>query len=243
MYKESLGIIGGFGAYATLNFYDRLLTVFASESEREYPHIIMDNNFTMPSRTRALLYNEEYSEIVEQIAKSMHLMIQAGCSRIVLVCGTAHYFLEDVFRLVPEAEKYVVDIIDVLGEELKRTRCEEVFIIAAEGALLKELYQKKLKKYGISCSSPPQYQYNKIRYFIESVKRNQINKEVVDRFSEFICGGERRDIVLGCTEFPVLIRYIMDMILNDEEQRMFWNSFRFWDPLEMTILKLKEIMI
>lgn len=54
MYREKVGIIGGFGAYATLNFYKRLLEEFASESERNYPHIIMDNNFTMPSRTRAL---------------------------------------------------------------------------------------------------------------------------------------------------------------------------------------------
>ena len=48
MYREKVGIIGGFGAYATLNFYKRLLEEFASESERNYPHIIMDNNFTMP---------------------------------------------------------------------------------------------------------------------------------------------------------------------------------------------------
>lgn len=44
MYREKVGIIGGFGAYATLNFYKRLLEEFASESERNYPHIIMDNN-------------------------------------------------------------------------------------------------------------------------------------------------------------------------------------------------------
>ena len=42
MYREKVGIIGGFGAYATLNFYKRLLEEFASESERNYPHIIMD---------------------------------------------------------------------------------------------------------------------------------------------------------------------------------------------------------
>ena len=34
MYKESIGIIGGFGAYATLNFYKRLLEEFASDSEK-----------------------------------------------------------------------------------------------------------------------------------------------------------------------------------------------------------------
>lgn len=55
MYRQSVGIIGGFGAYATLGFYRSILEAFASESERNYPHIYMDNDFTMPSRTKALL--------------------------------------------------------------------------------------------------------------------------------------------------------------------------------------------
>lgn len=55
MYHQSLGIIGGFGGYATLGFFQRILEAFASDSERNYPHIYMDNDFTMPSRTKALL--------------------------------------------------------------------------------------------------------------------------------------------------------------------------------------------
>ena len=81
MYREKVGIIGGFGAYATLNFYKRLLEEFASESERNYPHIIMDNNFTMPSRTRALLYGEAYDEVVDGISDSIQLMLQ-NCPKI-----------------------------------------------------------------------------------------------------------------------------------------------------------------
>lgn len=38
-YKESVGIIGGFGAYATLDFYRRFLEKFNCECERDYPHI------------------------------------------------------------------------------------------------------------------------------------------------------------------------------------------------------------
>ena len=76
-----------------VNFYKRLLEEFASESERNYPHIIMDNNFTMPSRTRALLYGEAYDEVVDGISDSIQLMMQNDVSKIILVCGTAHYFL------------------------------------------------------------------------------------------------------------------------------------------------------
>lgn len=112
MYREKVGIIGGFGAYAALNFYKRLLEEFASESERNYPHIIMDNNFTMPSRTRALLYGEAYDEVVDGISDSIQLMMQNDVSKIILVCGTAHYFLNDVYKKIPEAKEKIVDIIN-----------------------------------------------------------------------------------------------------------------------------------
>ena len=51
MKYNSIGIIGGFGAFATLDFFGRLLVRFRSDCERNYPRIVMDNNFRMPSRT------------------------------------------------------------------------------------------------------------------------------------------------------------------------------------------------
>lgn len=148
MYKEKLGIVGGFGAYATLDFYRRILEKFASETERDYPHIIMDNNFTMPSRTKALLYGEDYDEVVYRIAESLKWMLERDVERIVLVCGTAHYFLPVVYKEVPAAQERVVDMIDVVGEILEEQKIKRCLVIAAEGALSKRLYSERLYEWG-----------------------------------------------------------------------------------------------
>lgn len=242
MYKEKIGVIGGFGAYATLNFYGGILETFASESERNYPHIMMDNNFTMPSRTRALLYDEGYEEIVKEMAKSIRRMMDWEVERIVLVCGTAHYFLEDVYRLLPEAKERIVDIINLLGEELREKQQEKVLIIAAEGALQKKLYEKRLEKYGISCVSPREEHYGEIRYFIESVKRNEMNRDAAERFMDFLKQFGVRKAVLGCTEFPVLVDYISALEWEDLRREEF-RSYQFFDPLEVTIQWLKRNMV
>lgn len=89
---KRVGIIGGFGAYATLDFYGRLLDSFAVESERDYPNMIIDNVFSMPSRTRALLTREGQTEIVETISNSMKKMLDYDVDCMVMICGTAHYF-------------------------------------------------------------------------------------------------------------------------------------------------------
>lgn len=240
MYKETIGLIGGFGAYATLNFYRRILEEFATESERNYPHIMMDNNFTMPSRTRALLYDEEYDVVVRKIADSMKKLIYAKADRIILVCGTAHYFLKDVYKIVPEAETKVMNIIDCLGKKLKENNIQEVLIIAAEGALLKQLYPNKLKEYGISCISPSEEDYAEIRYFIEGVKNDKISSgEYLERFKQFLDKFYIRNVVLGCTEFPVLINYER----QSEGKTGIDNDYIFWDPMEMIIEELKKQLV
>lgn len=237
MYRETVGIIGGFGAYATLDFYKRLLQEFASDNERNYPHMILDNDFTMPSRTRALLYDEAYEEVVKAISESIDMMLQRNVSKIVLVCGTAHYFLPDVYRILPEARDRVVNMIDALGEELQERKISNVLVIAAEGALKKDLYKNELEQYEIDVEQPGESEYKEIRYFIESVKQNRLCEETVDRFKGYIKSKRIENVILGCTEFPVLLKYVKDTDTNG------LDGYRFWDPLEIVISCLRKILI
>lgn len=239
MINEKLGIIGGFGAYATLNFYKRILEVFKSDTERDYPHIIMDNNFTMPSRTRALLYGDDYQKVVCDIAKSMELLCQQNVGKIVLVCGTAHAFLEDVYKIVPIAKSKVINIIELTRKKLEDTNIKEVLVIAAEGTLKENIYGKEFEKGNIHSVTPSEDKYNMIREFIESVKKNNFNEMISEKFLIFIENYGVKDIVLGCTEFPVLIEFIMR--LDDDKKRRL-EKFCFWDPLEIVMDELKNMI-
>lgn len=242
MYKEKIGIIGGFGAYAALNLYKNILEVFKAEKEWDYPHIIMDNNFTMPSRTRALLYNESYGKIVEEIARSVRRMMDLEVEHIVLACGTAHYFLEDVYQQIPEAEKRIVNIVDVLGEELERERQQEALIVAAEGTLSKAFYERRLEKYGVCCTSPKKEHYGEIRYFIECVKKNEVVDETAERFLDFLKLFGMKNIILGCTEFPVLLEYVSAMETEGIRKKEY-QSYRFFDPMQIVVEWLRDHMV
>lgn len=44
------------------------------------------------------MYGEAYDEVVDGISDSIQLMMQNDVSKIILVCGTAHYFLNDVYK-------------------------------------------------------------------------------------------------------------------------------------------------
>ena len=237
MYQQTIGLIGGFGGFATLDFFRRLLETFRSDCERDYPRIIMDNNFTMPSRTRALLYDVDIEQITEMIADSMRNLIASGADRIILVCGTAHWFLDGVYQLVPEARDKVVDIIEITGEKLKKDQIRNCYVIATEGTIKKQLYPEKLSRFGITAVSPEEKDWGKIRYFIEAVKQAKVSDTVKAEFREFILdragmhvGNEKFRVILGCTELPVL--------LDDTARCM----IEFEDPLENVLHYLKETL-
>ena len=229
---KRVGIIGGFGAYATLDFYGRLLDSFAVESERDYPNMIIDNVFSMPSRTRALLTGEGQTEIVETIANSMKKMLDYDVDCMVMICGTAHYFLPYVYEKLPEAKDKVINILEATGKHLAANNIDKVLILAAEGTLKQKLYSRTLAKYNIVCIEPEKQYWKEIRYFIECVKQNKYDSELKDRYLRFLGRYDVDNIILGCTEFPVLLKHI-DM---DKE------IYNFYDPLTYGIQEIHRII-
>ena len=225
---KCVGIIGGFGAYATLDFYGRLLDSFAVESERDYPNMIIDNVFSMPSRTRALLTGEGQTEIVETIANSMKKMLDYDVDCTVMICGTAHYFLPYVHEKLPEAKDKVINILEATGKHLTANNIDKVLILAAEGTLKQKLYSRTLARYNIACVEPEEQYWEEIRYFIECVKQNKYANELKDRFLRFLDGYDVDNVILGCTEFPVLLRHI----------DMGEGTSNFYDPLTYGIQEI-----
>ncbi len=233
MYTETIGVMGGFGAYAGLNFYRRMIETFSGDSERDIPHIIMDSDFTMPSRTRALLYGDDYDQVVKMMARSMEKLCSCGADHIIMACGTAHGFLNDVYKIYPEAQDKVFNIIDVLAKRFSEKKIERALIVAAEGTLKQKIYDRYLTS--AVCVSPDEDDYLEIRYFIECVKQGRIDNESAKRWKAFLDKFGERNIVLGCTEFPVLVE-------NSRKLGADLSEYVFWDPLEETLTELKKII-
>ena len=126
----------GVATNATVNFFETWAKIFPAEKELECPRIVIDNNCTMSSRVRALLYNENADLLVEQMSDSIKMLIQAGCSKILIACNTAHVFLPEIYKKFPLAQNYIVDIIEDCAAHLKNRDVKKVFRMASEGTIL-----------------------------------------------------------------------------------------------------------
>ena len=229
--KLIIGIVGGMGSYATVHYFKRIVDAFPAEKEWERPHIIIDNRCTMPSRVRAILYNENKSLLIDELVSSVSSLLSMGATQIVLACNTSHFFLKDIIKKLPEAEGKVVNIIEALAEELVNKNRKKVYLLATEGTILSGIYNNVLSKYDIECCCPEEEMFFLIREFIEGVKQNKITHDLKLSFAKYLNEIKADNIILGCTELPVLYDEMIKSGIKTGKIIL--------DPLESSLNKIK----
>ena len=224
----TIGVLGGMGTYATIHLFRQYAAVFPAEKEWERPRIIIDNRCTMPSRVRAALYGENRQQLVDEMSDSVRNLERSGCNRILLACNTAHLFLADIMRQVPEAEGKIVNIIEVCADGLCEDGIREVFLLASEGTIESGIYQKECSARGIRCEVPYKEEYSQLRECIEAVKRDRYSDAVRAAFAKLIHRGSV--CVLGCTELPILY----------EKYRDLCSDVRVYDPMYIALSRIRK---
>lgn len=200
-----IGIVGGMGSFATVDFFRRIVKAFPARYEWERPRILIDNRCTMPSRVRAILYNENRDELVRELSDSVQHLVETGATYVFLACNTSHVFLDEIRSLVPDAAGYVVDMIDLLAQSAKAQGIENAFLLASEGTIASGIYQDRFSRYGISVQCADDSDQVRLREFIEAVKQDKITDDVKHDFSDYIDSIDCSPVILGCTELPLLV--------------------------------------
>ena len=208
--KDIIGIVGGMGSYATLNIFKRILDAFDAEKEWERPRIIIDNNCTLPSRSRALLYNEKFEEVADGLAQSVSILMNAGANIIILSSNTGHLFLNEIYRRVPESKKTIVNFIELLSKDIKKDGVDEVLLLGTEATVDFNIYKEYLN--GVNIITPDEVMVDRIRYFIEVVKQNKTSPDDVAKFKALLSEFQQKNIILGCTELPIIYEMIGDAL-------------------------------
>lgn len=224
----TIGVLGGMGTYATIHLFEQYAKVFPAQREWERPRIIIDNRCTMPSRVRALLYNEDVEQLVNEMSDSMQHLVKAGCNKIILACNTSHLFLPRIYETFPELEGKVIHIIDICVNVIKSDGIKSVYLLASEGTIDSQIYQNALQKANVNCMVPDSNEYDLLRTCIEAAKQDRHYDEVKDIFLNLVCRHD--NCILGCTEFPILYKKYRSEI----------EGKNIYDPLLLGMQKLRK---
>jgi len=215
-----IGILGGMGTQAGLDFCNKLAVLNRGKIDQEYPLFLLYNKSNIPGRPESIgsqtknLSNkstnktsrEKYNKVLKSLLKGCKLLEKNKCKFIVIPCNTAHYWFNDL------QNKINIPIINMPKEVFKFTKkkCKKnskVGLLATEGTLKTGVYKKFFEKDYQLIEPSQKIQKFSVNKAIKLVKMGNVKaaakaiKPAIDSLIKMKC----KKIILGCTELPIAI--------------------------------------
>jgi aspartate racemase len=206
MAHKTIGVLGGMGPWATLDFFEKILRLTPAKTDQEHLRVIIDNNPKIPDRSPAIVGNGE--DPTPALVAGARTLQQAGADVIVIPCNTAHYFYERVQNAVS------IPVLHIM-EEVATTAREEVpsarvlGILATAAAVSSGLYSRACARKGIEVVNPDPAGQQVVNRAIYAVKGGQMGPEItagLKKIADGLVGRGAQALVLGCTELPFVLK-------------------------------------
>ena len=198
-----IGILGGMGTQAGLDFCIKLAKLNKGKTDQQYPLFVLYNKSNIPGRPENL---HKYNKVLKSLIAGCKSLIKSKCKFIVIPCNTAHYWYDDLQK------KIKIPIINMPKEVFLYTKknCKKnskIGLLATEGTLKTGVYNKFFDK-NFKLLKPNNFlQTKSVNKAIKFVKMGKIKdaekaiKPAVNHLIKMKC----KKIILGCTELPIAI--------------------------------------
>ncbi|MEM5779912.1 MAG: amino acid racemase [Lawsonibacter sp.] len=201
MPEARLGVLGGMGPQATSVFYQLVIDRTDARSDQEHVNALILSDSGMPDRTAAILSGDT-EPVYRRLLSGAKLLEQGGCTVIAVPCHTAHFFLDWV------QEQIQIPILHMVREAAQAVAAQghtRPGILATDGTIRSELYQKEFAALGIQAAVPsPAAQKQVMSLIYDDVKAGRdgdpqtffaVHEDLLAQGCD--CG------VLACTELSV----------------------------------------
>ena len=198
-----IGILGGMGTQAGLDFCNKLAILNRGKIDQKYPLFILYNKSNIPGRPGNL---HKYNKVLKSLTKGCLLLQKNKCKFIVIPCNTAHYWYDDLQK------KIRIPIISMPKEVYLHTKkkCKKktkIGILATEGTLKTGVYNKFFDKNFLLKSPKKSLQNKSVNKAIKFVKMGKIKdaEKAIKPAVNYLIKIKCKKIILGCTELPIAI--------------------------------------
>ena len=197
-----LGVIGGLGPMATAYFMELVTSMTDALIDQEHLRMLIYSVPDTPDRTDYILGRSKKDPLPGIISAGLTLK-DAGADVIAIPCMTAHYFHEQIEKMVGLR---TLNAISDSAELLKNSGVAKVGIMATEGTVKSGLFRKELEKKGIDAIVPDVNGQKAVTSLIfDNVKKGITpDMDAFFRVKNELVGRGAEMILLGCTELSVI---------------------------------------
>ena len=215
-----IGILGGMGTQAGLDFCNKLAMLNRGKSDQEYPLFMLYNKSNIPGRPESIgVQTKElslipkspknifkYNKVLKSLLIGCRSLEKSGCKFIVIPCNTAHYWYDDLQK------KINIPIINMPKEVFKHTqkKCSKnskIGLLATEGTLKTKIYDRLFEKNFKLIKPTDVLQKNSVNKTIKYVKMGNVKlaEKSIRKSINYLLKMKCKKIILGCTELPIAI--------------------------------------
>tara|TARA_Y100000992_G_scaffold294587_1_gene254519 strand:+ start:1823 stop:2518 length:696 start_codon:yes stop_codon:yes gene_type:complete len=198
-----IGILGGMGTQAGLDFCNKLAVINRGKIDQNYPLFMLYNKSNIPNRPQNL---KKYQNVLSSLVSGCKILERNKCKFIVMPCNTAHYWYDDLKK------KIKIPILSMPKEVFIHTKklCKKkskIGLLGTEATLKTGIYGKYFTKDYNLVTPNKILQKKNVNKAIKLVKMGKVKKaeKILRPAVNYLVKKKCKKIILGCTELPVAI--------------------------------------
>ena len=198
-----IGILGGMGTQASLDFCNKLTKLNRGKLDQDYPMFILYNKSNTPKRPENL---KKYYNVLRALVDGCKMLQKNKCKFIVMPCNTAHYWHKDIKK------KIKIPLLSMPKEVYIHTNkaCKKnskIGILCTEATIKTKVYSDYFNKNFRLISPDKKLQKNSVNKAIKFVKMGKVKEaeKILKPAVNYLIKKKCKKIILGCTELPIAI--------------------------------------
>lgn len=194
----TLGVIGGLGPEATLDFHRTLLSLSGARTDQEHIRLLIDSNPAVPDRNAALAGSGESPG--PHLANMAAGLEAGGAQLIVMACNAAHAWQAEIEAVITVP---FLSMIEATVDGAMLHGPDRVGLLAANATLDARLYEQAFAAHGVVVVNPDRTEFMELLYRIKSGDTGEAVRREMRRLAGSMAGIDV--LVAACTEVPLVL--------------------------------------
>ena len=198
-----IGILGGMGTQAGLDFCSKLAKLNRGKADQKYPLFVLYNKSNIPDRKQNL---KKYNKVLKSLIEGCKFLQKSKCKFISIPCNTAHYWYKDLRKKIKIPILNMPGIV-YLNAKNNLERNSKIGLLATEATIKTGVYSHYFNKKFLLISPSTTLQKRSVNKSIKLVKMGKTKEaeRAIKPAVNYLIKKKCKKIILGCTELPIAI--------------------------------------
>lgn len=200
-----IGVLGGLGPAATVDFLDKVIRLTPARCDQEHIPVLTASMPHVPDRSAAIL--GAGPDPLPALLRGVDLLNSSGVSLVAIPCNSAHHWYD---QLSERSRAPIVHIGRACVARLQVSKGSGVLVLATRGALHSGFYQRALHEAGlVPVEADSEQMQPLVDDCIQQVKAG--NRTGGGACLEKVLTKARASgvsaVIMGCTEIPIAAQH------------------------------------